>query len=79
MSERTAPTGSLSCHLQSGKHVAEPYTGVGQTPANESMEIWGAREVLIQQIGLRITHSKQSKLYLLPREPEILTAKRDLW
>lgn len=53
--------------------------GDGQTPANENRKVWEAREVLIRQIGLRITHSKQSKLYLLPWEPELLTAKRDLW
>lgn len=52
---------------------------IRQAPANGSREIWGVQEVLIKQIVLRITHSKQSKLYLLPQEPEILTAKRDLW
>lgn len=46
---------------------------------NESREAWGTLEVLIQQIGLQIARGKQSKLYLLPQEPEIMTAKRDLW
>lgn len=53
-----------------------PYTRVEQTHTNKTRVVWGAQEVLIQQIGLGITHNKQSKLYLLPWEPEILTAKR---
>lgn len=55
-----------------------PCAGSGRTPANEDGRC-GARAVFARRIGLRITHSKQSKLYLLPPEPEILTAKRDLW
>lgn len=75
---RTAPPGPLQRHLQRGNHVPVPSVGAGGPPLT-SRKVWEAREASTRQIGLRITHSKQSKLYLLPREPELLTAKRDLW
>ena len=43
----------LPCRLQRGNHIPAFYVEIRQTPpTNEGREIWGTREVLIQQIEL---------------------------
>lgn len=37
-----------------------------------------AWEEPIEQIGFQATHAKQSKFYLLPREPEVFDSKERL-
>lgn len=40
-SQRTAPTGSLSCHLHRGNRVPVSYTGIWQTPLMKAGRLGG--------------------------------------
>lgn len=51
----------------------------GTDPYQQKWGGLGLWEEPVKQIGFQASHAKQSKFYLLPQEPEILTAKRDLW